>query len=181
MKTLAFVVPLFATLLASTVSAEEVTVDFQYTLDHRVDFSKIRRGPLQVETFTDARDVESPNVIAPGYTADQPLAAIVRDALIQGFVQGKAMLADSDGNLHLEGNIETSEVEMVDTNGVPSIQLTIRTRVKLQGYGRTMFQTVLFGRGTVPVEDGIAAALNAALGRTIRGLVQDDYFLNEIM
>lgn len=169
-------------LFANGVCAdEEITFTYDYTLDHRADFSKIRSGQLRVAQFTDARDVESPNVIAPGYRADKPLADIVRDALVQGFVKGKATLADEGGNLLLEGNIVATQLDTVTNNGVESLQLTVRTQVKLQGSGRTMFQTVLFGRGVVPVSDGIGKALEAALGRTVRELVQDDYFLNEII
>ena len=160
---------------------EQVNVNFMYTLDHRADFSKIRGGPLQVDVFTDGRGVDNANLLAPGYLADKPLTDILRDALVQGFTQGKAALVESDGKLRLEGNIESTQVDMIDVNGVPSIQYTVRTRVKLQGSGRTMFQTVLFGRGAAPVADGIGAAVDAALGRTIRELMQDDYFLNEII
>ena len=81
----------------------------------------------------------------------------------------------------LVGTIQSSEAQIVDDNGVESIQLTIRTRVQLQGSGRTIWETVLFGRGTAPVSDGISAAISGAMDRTIRGLVQDDYFLIEVL
>ena len=173
--TLALVTPVFA--------AEEVAVNYVYEGNVRTDFSNMSRGPLKVGEFTDTRGGE-PNLItdgAGGFIADKPLTEIVRNALIQGLEKGNAALVDSGENMTLIGSIQSSEAQIVDDNGVESIQLTIRTRVQLQGSGRTIWETVLFGRGTAPVADGISAAINGAMDRTIRGLVQDDYFLIEIL
>ena len=112
--------------------------------------------------------------------ADRPLAAIVQDAIVQGFNKGNATLADSGEQMTLEGSILSSALETVEANGQTTLRLTIRTQVKLMGSGRTMWQTTLFGRGEAPAADGITAALNQALDRTITGLLQDDYFLIEI-
>ena len=171
--TLALVTPVFA--------AEEVAVNYVYEGNVRTDFSNMSRGPLKVGEFTDTRGGE-PNLItdgAGGFIADKPLTEIVRNALIQGLEKGNAALVDSGENMTLIGSIQSSEAQIVDDNGVESIQLTIRTRVQLQGSGRTIWETVLFGRGTAPVADGISAAINGAMDRTIRGLVQDDYFLKQ--
>ncbi|MEX2132173.1 MAG: hypothetical protein WD772_11885 [Pseudohongiellaceae bacterium] len=163
------------------LAAEEITFNYVYAEDHRVNFSNIRRGPIKLAEFTDSRDAASPNLIAEGYIADKPLAIIVRDALIQGFQKGNATLVDTGENVWLEGKIVSSVVELVSVNGQDSIQLTVRTEVKLMGSGRTLYQTVLFGRGAAPLNEGITPALNEALNRSIRGLVQDDYFLNELL
>lgn len=170
-------------LAAPVFAAEEVTVDYMYEGNVRTDFSNMSRGPLKVGEFTDSRG-GNPNLItdgAGGFVADKALSAIVRDALIQGLQKGNAALVESGENMTLVGSIQSSEAQIVDNNGVESIQLTVRTRVQLQGSGRTIWETVLFGRGTAPVADGISAAVNGAMDRTIRGLVQDDYFLIEIL
>lgn len=180
---------LYKTLLVAALSlvagsgfaAEEINFNYVYDLDHRVNFSSIRRGPLKLAEFTDSRNAASPNLIADGYVADKPLATIVRDALIQGFRKGNAALVDTGENVWLEGRIVSSAVEVVSVNGQDSIQLTVRTEVKLMGSGRTLYQTVLFGRGAAPVNEGITPALNEALNRSIHSLVQDDYFLNELL
>jgi hypothetical protein len=175
---------LFALLVLPVFAAEEIAVDYTYEGNIRADFSNIPRGPLGIGAFTDARSVDNPNLIAEGnggYMADKPLTDIVRDALVQGFTKGKATLADSDANMTIQGTINSSEVQIVDDNGTESIQLTIRTSIQLRSGGRTLWETTLFGRGTAPVADGMQAALSASLDRTIRNLVQDDYFLIEVL
>ena len=82
--------------------------------------------------------------------------------------------------MQIQGRIVSSELRTVDRSGVESLQLTIRTQVALQGRGRTIWETTLFGRGTVPIEEGIAAAVTAALDRMVRELVNDDYFIIEL-
>lgn len=183
LKTCALVVCTLA-LLAPAFAAEEVVLQYSYDGDIRTDFSNIRNGPMKIAEFSDGRSGASPNLITDddgGYTADQPLADIVRDALVKGFTKGKATLVDSGENLILQGAIVSSEAQRVDSNGTESIQLTIRTRIQLQGNGRTMWETVLFGRGTAPVSEGMEQALSNALDRTVRGLIQDDYFLLEVL
>lgn len=178
-QTIAFFT-LCTVLASSAFAAEEITVNYLYEGTVRADFSNMSRGPMKVGEFTDSRG-GNPNLIAEGYEADQPLAAIVRDALVQGLENGKAALVDSGENVTLAGSIESTQVQLVDNNGVSSIQVTIRTRVLLQGSGRTIWETVLFGRGTAPASEGMAKAITDALDRTIRSLVQDDYFLIEVL
>ena len=83
-------------------------------------------------------------------------------------------------NMKLVGRINSSEAQVIDREGVASIQLTIRTNVQLQGRGRTIWETTLFGRGVVPASDGIVAAVHRSMDRMIRELVNDDYFLIEL-
>lgn len=164
------------------LAAEEIALDYSYDEPVRVNFGNIRGGPLRLPDFSDSRGVENPNLIAEGYVADQPLAVIVHDALAQAIQKGNGVLVESGENLRLEGNVVSSVMEVTNSNGQETLQLTIRTEVKLLGSGRTMFQTTLFGRGTAPVGEGaMAAALKGALDRSIRSLIQDDYFLNEII
>ncbi|MDX1269825.1 MAG: hypothetical protein R3311_20825, partial [Oceanisphaera sp.] len=160
--------------------AEEITVNYQYEGNVRTDFSSMSRGPMKVAEFADARGGEA-NLIADGYMADRALAAIVRDALVQGLEKGKAGLVDSGENMTLAGTLQSAQLQTVDDNGVSSMQLTIRTRVQLQSGGRTIWETVLFGRGTAPETAGMGQALADALDRTVRGLLQDDYFLIEVL
>ena len=82
--------------------------------------------------------------------------------------------------MQIRGRIVSSQLQTVDRNGVESLQLTIRTQVTLQGRGRTIWETTLFGRGVVPVNDGIVAAVHRSMDRMIRELVNDDYFLIEL-
>ena len=182
MKLSLSVFALYMAILTPVFAAEEVSVNFVYEGTVRPDFSNMSRGPLKVGEFTDSRG-GNPNLIADGaggFVADKPLADIVRDALVQGLTKGNAALVESGENMALVGNIVSSEAELIDSNGVESIQLTIRTRVQLQGSGRTIWETVLFGRGTAPAAGGILEAISGAMDRTIRGLVQDDYFLIEV-
>ena len=163
----------------SVFAAEEVNVNYSYGANHNTDFSSIGVS-LGVSPVTDDRGGDNPNLIAEGYTAESALADIVQDALVQGFEHGGAELAESGGDMQIVGRIVSSELTTVDRGGVESLQLTIRTNVALQGRGRTIWETTLFGRGSVPVADGIVSAVHAALDRMIRELVNDDYFLIEI-
>lgn len=168
-----------ALLIISTPAfAAEVSVDYIYTGNHRTDFSNLRVS-LAVVDITDDRGGE-PNHIAEDYSADAPLTDIIRDALIQGFEHGGAELATEDSDMQVAGRILSSQLQTVDRGGVESLQLTIRTNVALQGRGRTIWETTLFARGTVPMDEGIVPALNAAMDRMVRELVNDDYFLIEI-
>ena len=161
------------------LAAEDVTVDYRYLGNHNTDFSNIRVS-LSVGEITDGRNMDDPKLITEDYLAENPLTDIVRDALIQGFEHGGAMLVPDSGDMKLVGRINSSEAQVVDREGVASIQLTIRTNVQLQGRGRTIWETTLFGRGVVPASDGIVAAVHGSMDRMIRELVNDDYFLIEL-
>ena len=161
------------------LAAEDVTVDYRYFGNHNTDFSNIRVS-LSVGEITDGRNTDDPKLITEDYLAENSLTDIVRDALIQGFEHGGAMLVPDSGDMKLVGRINSSEAQVVDREGVASIQLTIRTNVQLQGRGRTIWETTLFGRGVVPASDGIVAAVHRSMDRMIRELVNDDYFLIEL-
>ena len=161
------------------LAAENVSVDYDYLGNHNTDFSNIRFS-LSVGEFTDGRNTDDPKFITEEYLGETSLANIVRGALIQGFEHGGAELVTEGGEMKIVGSIISSEVQIVDRNGVESIQLTIRSNVQLQGRGRTIWETTLFGRAVVPVNDGIVAAVHRSMDRMIRELVNDDYFLIEL-
>jgi len=169
---------------------EDISVNFQYQGTHNVDLSKMR-GTLQIAEFTDGRSGDNSRLITTndlgnsaasgGYQAEEELPEIIREALVQGFQHGNAKLADADADMRIVGNLLASDTTLVEREGVPSIQITLRTNVQLQGGGRTIWQATLFGRGIAPASEGLSAAIHAALDRTIRELVGDDYFLLEIL
>ena len=160
-------------------AAEDIIVNYSYAGNHGVDLSDMRIT-LQIGEFSDARAVDNSRLITADYQAEEALPAIIRDALIQGFENGNAQIVATDGDMSIAGRLLSSELQMVDRNGVESIQLTMRTNVQLQRSGRTIWETTLFGRGVVPSSEGLTAAVHAALDRMIRELVNDDYFLIEI-
>ena len=87
---------------------------------------------------------------------------------------------DEDADMEIVGTLLSSELETVDRAGAPNLQLTIRTGIELRGGGRSIWSTTLFGRGRVPVEEGLGSAVNASLERLVRELLRDDYFLLEL-
>ncbi len=162
----------------SLVIAEEVIVNYSYNGSHSTDFSNISVS-LKIEDVIDDRGSD-PRLIADEYLAETPLSEIIFTALVQGLEHGGAELVTSGQDMQIQGRIVSSELRTVDRSGVESLQLTIRTQVALQGRGRTIWETTLFGRGTVPSEEGVVAALNGSLERMVRELVNDDYFIIEL-
>jgi len=168
----------------SSFAAEEISFSYTYEGNHGVDFSNMRNGPLSVGEISDGRSVESPNTITDnlgGYAADKALTEIVKDALAQGLTKGGAALVDADAALTLRGSIVASEAEIIESNGLESIRLTIRTSIELTNGSRTIWNTVLFGRGTATVDEGMEQALKNAMDRTISSLVRDTYFQIEVL
>ena len=172
-------IQLFSVLLfaGAASAAEDITVDFTY--ERNVNIGTIA-ATLALPEFVDERGLDDPNLVTADYRAKAPLAEIMRDAFAQGFNKGGVEFVESGEDMQVVGTIMSSELETVDRGGVPTLQLTIRTGIQLRGGGRTVWETTLFGRGRVPVEEGIVAAVNAALERTVRELLRDDYFLIEI-
>ncbi len=178
MKNKLFAAAVLSLVLSPALAADgAISVNYSFEGDHQVDFSSMARGPLRVGEFTDGRAVDNPMLIAGDIVADKALADIVRDALVQGFLKGNAGLVESEEKLILEGSIVSSETAVSGD----TLQITIRTSVQLRNAGRTLWETVLFGRGSAPVAEGANAALTDALDRTIRSLVLDDYFLMEVL
>lgn len=168
----------------SAQAQQEVTVD--YVFEGNINLSDIR-STLQFAEFTDGRDTDNPKLItsaalgdaSDGYQAQAPLAELIRDAFVQGFSKGGVDMP-ADAEMTVTGEIVGSDAAIVDRGGVESIQLTLRTRIELQEGNRTLYETTLFGRGTVPVEEGIVAAVRSSLDRMVRELSRDDYFMIEL-
>lgn len=173
------ITPLIACLLLSVSSfaAEQLNIDFSY--ERNVNIGTIQPS-LKLAAFGDDRGVSDGSILTSDYTLNAPLADIVRDAFAQGFAKGGVELVDAEEDMQVVGTIVSSEAEMIDRGGVQNIQLTIRTAIQLQGNGRTIWETTLFGRGRVPESEGMAAAVNASLERMVRELFNDDYFLIEL-
>lgn len=179
--------PFFVLFLTPAVAVEDIVINYSYEEAAQTDLSNMR-VTLKISEFTDARNIDNPRLITDsdlagvgtGFQAEKPIAAIISDALTQGFVKANAKLVDVDEDMSLQGSLLSTEAKIVDRQGVESIQLTMRTKVELKNGNRTIWQTTLFGRGTTPLSDGFNATVRAALDRTIRELIIDDYFLLEI-
>lgn len=163
--------------LVATHAQESVEVAFEY--EGNANFGNVQPS-LGIAEFTDSRGVDNPALIADGYVAEAPLAAIVRDAFAQAFTKSGVDLVAAGEDMLIAGDISGVTLENVERGGVQSLQLTIRTRIRLQGGNRTIYEVNLFGRGSVPVEEGVAAAVHASLNRMTSDLARDNYFTLEL-
>jgi len=161
----------------TSAAQESITIGYNY--EGSRNLGSIRPS-LHFAEFSDSRSVDDMALVAPGYVAEAALAGIVRDAFIQAFTAGDAEIDNADADMIIAGEITDSSLQVVDRDGTSSYQLTIRTRIELQGRGRTLYDTSLFGRGVAPVSEGLAAAVHASLDRMIRDLTRDDYFMIEL-
>ena len=178
MTRLVFTLFLFLdSLVFGPVSAEELIIDFTY--ERNVNIGSVIPA-LKLATFSDARGSIDPNVIASDARAQLPLADLIRDAFKQGFNKGGVEFVENGADMQIVGTLLSSQLETVDRAGVPNLQLTIRTKIDLRGESRSVWASTLFGRGRVPEEKGLGAAVNAALDRLLRELLRDDYFLLEL-
>tara|TARA_R110001592_G_scaffold36513_1_gene122809 strand:+ start:807 stop:1361 length:555 start_codon:yes stop_codon:yes gene_type:complete len=165
--------PVLCLLSFATVSfAEDVEVNFNYTQDPQVDFSKAPKGPLKIAGFTDARGGDA--TLIGSYNAEQPVAIIVHDALSQAFIAGGAGLVEEGQSLTLNG--EVTEFSVQDKAG--EFDVTVRAHVTLHSGSRTAYDTVIFGRASAAE---LNAAIHGALEKLITSLIWDDYFLNEVI
>ena len=161
--------------LASTnLFAAEVSIGYEYKQNPQVDFSKATKGPLKIAKFTDGRSVPDGRTLAGESMADQPVADIVSNALVQAITAGGATLVEEGQNLTLDG--EVTEVLVAEKDG--SIEVTIRTHVTLRRGGQTAFDTVIFGRSS---GSSLVEAVQATLDRLVNSLILDDYFLMEVL
>ena len=174
-RRLIFAVPVACALatMATLASAENIEVNYEYTLKPQVDFSKMPKGPLKIAAFTDSRGVE-PTAFTTDLETDEPVASIVNDALVQAFTAGGAALVDEGEQLTLEG--EVTEVQVADKNG--AIEATIRTRATLKRGSQSAYSTVIFGRAEAASAD---EAIRLSLDKLVNSLILDDYFLMEVL
>ena len=166
-----------SSLVLKPVMAEEFTIDFTY--ERNVNIGSISPS-LKLAPFADSRGLADPNIIVGDDRAQLPLADLIRDAFEQGFNKGGVEFVDAGADMEIVGTLLSSELENVDRAGVPNLQLTIRTGIDLRGGGRSIWSTTLFGRGRVPVEEGLGGAVKASLERLVRELLRDDYLLLEL-
>ena len=170
-------------------AAEQLALEYTYDNSHNVSFSGMR-GTISVGEFSDGRDADPAFITDDslgdsgnqgGYAADKAITELVRQAFLEGFQHGEAKLAEhGQADMALQGELTRIDAEIVNRGGVDNIQITLRTAVQLVGNGRTIWQTNLFGRGRVPVEEGVIAAMHGALNRMVRELVSDNYFTMEL-
>ena len=166
-----------SSLFLKPVVAEELTIDFTY--ERNVNIGSI--SPiLKLAPFADDRGLADPNTIVGDDRAQLPLADLIRDAFEQGFNKGGIEFVDAAADMEIVGTLLSSELETVDRAGVPNLQLTIRAGIELRGGGRGIWSTTLFGRGRVPVKEGLSGAVKASFERLVRELLRDDYFLLEL-
>ena len=165
--------PMLCFLSFSSVSfAEDVEVNFNYTQDPQVDFSKAPKGALKIADFTDTRGGDA--TLIGSYNAEQPVTEIVHDALSQAFIAGGAGLVEEGQSLTLNG--EVTEFSVQDKAG--EFDVTVRVHATLRSGSRTAYDTVIFGRASAAE---LNAAINGALEKLITSLIWDDYFLNEVI
>jgi hypothetical protein len=174
-------------LSTSAIAIEDVVVDYKMEGSPRTDLSNMTIN-LQIAEFTDSRSVDNPRLLSDanilnaegGFQAEKALSEILQNAMKSGFSKANAKLVDVDGDMTLQGNILSTETQIVDRAGVETLQFTLRTSVQLMRGSRTIWQTTLFGRGRTPSSEGMAVTVRAALDRLINELIEDGYFLDEI-
>ena len=184
---LASVLTAISALAVGSVSAQsEIEIATAFSGGKLTELSGMKTT-LSVQPFADEREVSDPRVIFTGELADgglamasRPLAEIVGEAMHSAFAASDARLAGDEAGMRLAGTLVATTAALVDRAGVESLQLTLRTSIQLVEGTRIVWQTNLFGRGTVPLSEGAAAALSKALDRLIEELLIDDYFLAEI-
>lgn len=159
--------------MTTTVTAQDVAVNYEYTQKPQVDFTPMPKGALKLNTFTDTRGADMASKIG-SYTSSTPVSEIVHGALTQAFVAGGAKLVESDQSLTLTG--EVTEASVTDKDG--GFDVIIRTHVTLRSGSRTAYDAVIFGRATAESPE---EATRAALDKLVNSLIWDDYFLNEVI
>ena len=165
--------PMLCIMSFSTATfAEDIEVNFNYSQDPQVDFSKAPKGPLKIAGFTDARGGDA--TLIGTYNAEQPVAQIVHDALSQAFIAGGAGLVEEGQSLTLNG--EVTEFSVQDKAG--EFDVTVRAHVTLRSGSRTAYDTVIFGRASAAAHN---AASHGALEKLVTSLIWDDYCLNEVI
>lgn len=174
-------------LSCSALSAQtQVNVGYEFARGKLTELSGMKTT-LAVPAFADERDVAAPQTLFTGNLADggavlaeRALGEIIGDGLRGGFAASNARLENEGAGMRLAGTITGTEAALVDRGGVESLQFTLRTSIQLVEGTRIVWQTKLFGRGTVPASEGTAAAVGKAIDRLIEELLIDDYFLAEI-
>ncbi len=173
----------------SCVAGDAVTIDYNYTKNHGVDFSTSSRGSLKIENFTDQRGQEADLIteILKGdnverYKAQHALASIFQDAFIQAFEKGNAKLVESGETLRLLGEIVEVKGNVKGEGIESKIELTVRLKIALfnTNNNKKLWENTLFSKASSSQSEGIGAALTIVMDKLIEELMYDDYFLIEI-
>ncbi|MDT8429590.1 MAG: LPS assembly lipoprotein LptE [Pseudomonadales bacterium] len=174
MKFYSLIFTLISLLSSFVACAADINVDYTYS-GTAYDLSGMKKGPLQITVFSDARGLDNPRLLAAG--GDQleaPVTEIIHSALQQAFLANGAILASTDAPLILSGEL----IELTVTRTDAQVQIQARARAMLKDSNRTRWETVLFSRGS-----GASAeeAMRSMLGRLAQELLIDDYFLLELI
>lgn len=177
MKVRSFIlaVPFVCVISLQAAAADDIAINYDYAQIPQVDFSKMPKGPLKVAPFSDKRALtpdRSRNISSS--IAEQPIADIVNNALVQAFEAGGATLVQDGQALTLEGELTELQVTEKDAG----VEVTIRTHVILKRGSQTVFDNVIFGRATAPLLD---EAVRTTLDKLVNSLILDDYFLMEVI
>lgn len=185
-----FLLALLLSLSAVSATAlETLAIDYQYNGEHGVDFSNMPGGPLTIADFSDARAIDNARFITDqslgdgenrnGYQAAEAISELVRSALVKGFEAGGAKLAGSAEKLVLTGEVIEVDSDLMDGE----ITVTIKAKVELKNdqSASQLFSAALFGRASVPQQEGLAAAVSASLDKLVNNLLWDDYFLMHVI
>jgi len=172
---------LVATCLLSTqvLAGESITVDYQFTGDTGVNLGAAVGGPIRINEFSDARNIENKaDIIRSGKDSltlsSQSPSALVREAFTKSFAASGAAMGE-DGGLVMNGKLVDMQVE----ESADGIEVLIRCELSLSNQGRNAWQSTLFSRTTTSGDD-VAAAISASLDRLVSELFMDDYFLMEL-
>ncbi len=160
---------------AQTLSAETVSVEYQFNGNTGVDMSGMTGAPMAVNAFTDSRDlpgneatvVGEDNLTLEGST----FAELVRQALVASFESSNAELGEG-GNLSLDGEI----VELEFRPGADGLEMVLRTELTLYAGSRNAWQSTLLSSVRTEFVD-FETAIYDSMDRLISELFYDDYFL----
>ena len=172
--------------ICASVSTLAGTLDhFNYVLQakHGVDLSVLSRGPVQLGEIIDQRNNLSGKQISQDSDLNILVAQLIRNAIAQGFAQGGATLVETDPQTILGGELTEFQVETINKDGAQVYQTTVRAKIKLQAAngGQNYWQNSIFGRATVPIDQGMDASVQQALDKFVVGLFIDEYLLIELL
>ena len=183
---------LFTLLLASTLSFSSlarsetdtvISVSTTCSVDHGLDFSHIKGGPLSIQNFIDKRDCLTDeschkNSLNNSHSEEtfmsNDLTILAREILANSFRDGQAALTESDqGKLSLSGTL--IEGSITDEEVIFKIELSLNKNAK------SIWKNSYLGKSSVSNEIATGEAVNAALNKAFEELMYDDYFVMELI
>lgn len=160
---------------AQAVMAETVNVDYQFTGNTGVDLSGMTGAPMEVNAFTDGRELPGNEAVVVGednlVLEGSTFAELVRKALISSFESSGASLGEG-GNLSLDGKI----VELEFRPGADGLEMVLRTELTLYSGSRNAWQSTILSSVRTEFVD-FESAIYDSMDRLISELFYDDYFL----